>query len=62
MQQPLQEPVSGLVEFHGTVQGKNTVSSDFYLSFPPEFNKNFDSEQYNEGVILMNTISNHWTS
>lgn len=41
MQQPLHEPVIGLVEFHGTVQGKNTVSSDFYLSFPPEFNKNF---------------------
>jgi hypothetical protein len=41
MQEPLQEPLSGLVEFHGTVQGKNTVLSDFYLSFPPEFTKNF---------------------
>jgi hypothetical protein len=41
MQEPLQEPLSGLVEFHGTVQGKNTVLSDFYVSFPPEFTKDF---------------------
>lgn len=62
MQEPFQEPLSGLVEFHGTVQGKNTVSSDFYLSFPPEFTNSFDLEQYNEAVTLMNTISNHWIS
>jgi hypothetical protein len=41
MQEPFQEPLSGLVEFHGTVQGKNTISSDFYLSFPPEFTNSF---------------------
>ncbi|XP_069700637.1 replication protein A 14 kDa subunit-like [Periplaneta americana] len=62
MQEPLQEPLSGLVEFHGIAQGKNSVSSDFYLSFPPEFTENFDVEQYNEAVTLMNSISNQWIS
>ncbi|KDR16179.1 replication protein A 14 kDa subunit-like [Zootermopsis nevadensis] len=62
MQEPLQEPLSGLVEFHGTVQGKNTVSSDFYISLPPEITENFDFEQYNEALTLMNTISNQWVS
>jgi hypothetical protein len=41
MQEPFQEPLSGLVEFYGTVQGKNIVSSDFYLSFPHEFTNSF---------------------
>jgi hypothetical protein len=41
MQEPFQEPLSGLVEFHGTVQGKSTVSSDFYLSFSPELTNSF---------------------
>jgi hypothetical protein len=52
MQEPLQEPLSGLVEFHGTVQGKNTVSSDFYLSFPLEFTNNF-------GMLYIASLQNY---
>ncbi|KAJ9590249.1 hypothetical protein L9F63_016636 [Diploptera punctata] len=61
MMEPIQEPLSGWVEFQGVAQGKNAVSSDMYMQRPSDITEKFDVDQYNEAVTLLNTISNPWT-
>lgn len=41
MERPLDEPVSGLIEIHGTVQGRGQILCNNYIPFPPEMSENF---------------------
>lgn len=60
MERPLDEPVSGLVEIHGTVQGKGQILCSNYIPFPPEMSENFDTGLENQAVLLMHNVQNPW--
>ncbi|XP_046391338.1 uncharacterized protein LOC124159519 [Ischnura elegans] len=60
LDEPLQEPVEGIVEVHGVGMGRNVVKSENYLTFPPEVTNNFDMAAYNETVVIINTEKNPW--
>lgn len=36
LRKPLKEPVTGVVEVHGIVQGRNSMVCDFYMVYPKE--------------------------
>lgn len=56
MERPLDEPISGLVEIHGTVQGKGQILCNNYIPFPPEMSENFGKyklQKYCQNVLLL---------
>ncbi|BES96168.1 Replication factor A protein 3 [Nesidiocoris tenuis] len=57
---PLTEPLTGLVEVHGIVKGKNNVICNYYLSIPGELAANYDLELVDDTVNLLHNTTNVW--
>lgn len=52
MERPLDEPVSGLLEIHGTVQGRGQIFCNNYIPFPPEMSENFGKYIWSAILIM----------
>lgn len=61
MRKPLKEPITGLVEVQGIVQGRNAMICDYYMVFSKEIADTYDQELTNEAIQIIHTIPNAWT-
>ncbi|XP_029046593.1 replication protein A 14 kDa subunit-like [Osmia bicornis bicornis] len=54
--EPLDFNAEGYIEVHGTLNSKSTMSCSSYVLFPPSMTEDFDSDQYNEMLTLLNIL------
>ncbi|XP_039279463.1 replication protein A 14 kDa subunit isoform X2 [Nilaparvata lugens] len=59
--QPLTEPISGLVEVIGKGQGRNSMVCEKYLQFSDELAATYDAEIDNAAVTFLNSTENVWS-
>lgn len=60
MQKPLNEYVSGLVEVHGQVTGKNQIDCHNYVIFSEDVSESFNLQLYNTAVELAARAPQHY--
>ncbi|XP_046412669.1 replication protein A 14 kDa subunit-like [Neodiprion fabricii] len=61
LSEPIDSHLEGYIEVHGTVQSKSSISCSNFVRFPNEMTEKFDLEQYNDLILLSNTLgSNKW--
>lgn len=58
LKRPLDQPVEGYVEVHGTSMGKS-IAADYFVIFS---NTTFDAKAYNKLCTLLTSIPNLWNT
>ncbi|XP_043264590.1 replication protein A 14 kDa subunit-like [Colletes gigas] len=54
--EPIDGNADGYIEVHGTVHSKSTMACSNYILFPASMTENFDPEQYNEMMVILNVL------
>ncbi|KAF6208927.1 hypothetical protein GE061_014669 [Apolygus lucorum] len=57
---PLTEPITGVVEVHGIVKGKDNIICNYYMAVPSEISGNFEHDLVNDVVTLVHSVPNVW--
>ncbi|KAK3928513.1 Replication protein A 14 kDa subunit [Frankliniella fusca] len=60
-QNPLDEPLDGLIDIYGIVQDKNLIEAESYIIVPPNLAENFDLQTHNEAITFIGSVDNPWT-
>ncbi|XP_014285158.1 replication protein A 14 kDa subunit [Halyomorpha halys] len=60
MRKPLTEPISGLIEVQGIVQGRNSMVCDYYMAYPDTISESYDQELTNKIFTLIHSLPNSW--
>ncbi|KAJ1527784.1 hypothetical protein ONE63_007737 [Megalurothrips usitatus] len=60
-QEPLDEPLEGLIDVYGKVVAKNQIEADSYIMVPESLSQNFDLAKYNEAITLIGSSDNPWS-
>ncbi|KAK7076480.1 60S acidic ribosomal protein P1-alpha 3 [Halocaridina rubra] len=62
LKEPLQGNLEGLVEIHGTSQGRQILCNQL-IDFDFDYSQNFDMEAYDQAIKLIHTVNpNPWLS
>ncbi|XP_076756756.1 replication protein A 14 kDa subunit [Xylocopa sonorina] len=54
--EPIDGNAGGYIEVSGTLQSKCTMKCTNYILFPPSMTEDFDVEQYNEMMDILNIL------
>lgn len=54
--EPVNTEVNGYVQVEGTVQSKSTIECSKYMLFPSSMTNDFDVEQYNQLLTILNLL------
>ncbi|XP_043798351.1 replication protein A 14 kDa subunit-like [Apis laboriosa] len=54
--EPIDGNAEGYIEVHGTLQSKSTMNCSNYIVFPLSLTEEFDADQYNELMVILNII------
>ncbi|XP_026281842.1 uncharacterized protein LOC113208844 [Frankliniella occidentalis] len=60
-QNPLDEPLDGLIDVYGQVLDKNLIEAESYIIVPPHLAENFDLQTHNEAITFIGSSENPWT-
>ncbi|XP_050429918.1 uncharacterized protein LOC126839039 [Adelges cooleyi] len=56
--EPVYSKVDALVEIHGYVSDKTTINGTYHISFPSNITNDFDLNNFDETMKLINNLSN----
>ncbi|CAH1395552.1 unnamed protein product [Nezara viridula] len=60
MRKPLTEPVSGVIEVQGIVQGRNSMVCDYYMSYPDTLTGTYQQDIASSVFTLIHSLRNPW--
>uniref|UniRef100_A0A0A9YBH4 Replication protein A 14 kDa subunit n=1 Tax=Lygus hesperus TaxID=30085 RepID=A0A0A9YBH4_LYGHE len=60
LRSPLTEPLTGVVEVHGIVKGRDNIICNYYMAVPSEISGNYEHDLVNDVVSLVHNVPNVW--
>lgn len=60
LQEPVQDILEGIVEVRGILSNNNTLQCEKIINFPRQMTENFDLALFNETMMLVEHLPNHY--